>query len=88
MIVEFSAALRRFVDGQEKVTASATTLSGLVEELSDKYPELNNTVITPNKEVMSFITLFIDGRNVIDASQIVEIPEGAVVSFVPSIAGG
>lgn len=88
MIVEFSAPLRRFVNDEEKVTLEASSLLQAFNELTTTYPDLNGNVFTQEGELMSFVTLFIDNRNILDPMKDMQVSDDSIVSFVSSIAGG
>ncbi len=81
--------LRKFTDNTNKFSTSAKTVGEAINELTAKYPGLQNHIYGDGGEIRSFIKIFVgeDDIKYLDNTN-TAIAEGSVVSIVPAIAGG
>ncbi len=87
--VKVPTPLRTFTGGKAELALEATTVGGLVEELTHEHPELRRHLFTPDGRLRSFVTVYLNDEDVRYLErEATPVREGDVVSIVPAIAGG
>ena len=81
--------LRKFTENQSQFETTATTVKEAILELTSKYTSLTKHLLDPNKNIRSFIRIYLgeDDINSLE-KELTPISENATISIVPAIAGG
>ena len=81
--------LRRFTDGEAKVSAQGATVAELLEDLGGRYPGLRERICEPDGSIRRFVNVFVNGDNVRDgAGAATALKAGDEVGIIPAMAGG
>jgi molybdopterin converting factor small subunit len=81
--------LRRFTDGEAKVTAQGATVAELLEDLGGRFPCLAERIREPDGSIRRFVNVFVNGDNVRDgAGEATALKAGDEVGIIPAMAGG
>jgi len=65
------------------------TLAGLLDELAARHPVLGRRIRDEAGAVRRFVNVYVDGEDVRwQGGLATEVPDGAVVQVLPSVAGG
>lgn len=89
IVVRIPAALRGFTDGAHEVSASPGTVADVLRQLRRRFPQLVQRLLTPEGELRPFVNVFLDRTNIRSLQGLATpVPDGAVVSILPAVAGG
>lgn len=81
--------LRRYTNGEAKVTASAETIGGLLTKLDQQYPGLGERLTEPDGQIRRFVNVFVNGENVRERDGVdTPLKAGDEVGIIPAMAGG
>ena len=88
-IVRIPSPLRRYTDGQAKVTVPGATVAEVVQNLVENYPGVQSRLQDDAGQIKRFINIFVN-ENEIRALQGADSPvaDSDEVSIVPAMAGG
>jgi sulfur-carrier protein len=71
------------------VTPGEATLAGLLDALAGDHPLLARRIRDETGALRRFVNVYVDGEDVrYDGLLAAEVPDGAVVQVLPSVAGG
>ena len=87
--VRIPTPLRKITNGLDKVSTSGSSLTEVIEELEKNYPGFQARIYDENKELRSFVNIYINGEDIrfLDGLDTNTKP-GDEVSIVPAVAGG
>jgi molybdopterin converting factor small subunit len=89
VVVRVPAPLQSFTGGEDELRADAGTVGQVLGELGARYPQLMPRVLAPEGGLRPFVNVFIGRVNVRTLQGLATpVPEGAVVSILPAVAGG
>lgn len=89
MKVIISATLRSFFDRKSEIQLKANTVSGILGELTDEYPEAARGLFDDNGELRKFVRIFADDEDVTDKSKWEEsLTDVKKILLLPMVAGG
>ena len=88
-IVRIPSPLRRYTDGQSKVTVSGSTVNQVIDSLEASYPGVKSRVCDEDGQIKRYVNVFVNE----DEIRTLEGAESSVsetdeVSIVPAMAGG
>ncbi len=87
--VRIPSPLRRYTNGQAKVTVPAGDISTLIDNLEAAYPGLKGRLCDESGQIKRFINIFVNENEIRtlqgEASAVTDADE---VSIVPAMAGG
>ncbi len=89
VIVHVPAALREFTGGRERLELEAATVDEVFDQIRRAEPLLAGRLFADDGQVRGFVNVFVDGtefRHLQPGHRGVQ--PGAVVTIVPSVAGG
>jgi molybdopterin synthase sulfur carrier subunit len=87
--VRIPTPLRKLTQGQEVVTASASTISELIGALESQHPGIKERLLDDKGQVRRFVNIFVGDEDIRFLKQLdTPLGENAEVSIVPAIAGG
>ncbi|MGY2130062.1 ubiquitin-like small modifier protein 1 [Blastococcus sp. SYSU DS0617] len=71
------------------VDPAGSTLADLLDALAERHPTLGRRIRDETGRVRRFVNVYIDGQDVRwQGGPDAEVPDGAVVQVLPSVAGG
>ena len=81
--------LRRFTNGEARVSASGATVGEALDALDAAYPGLAERIRESDGQIRRFVNVFVNGQNVRDREG-AETPlePGDEVGIIPAMAGG
>jgi molybdopterin synthase sulfur carrier subunit len=83
------APLRRFTNGEAKVTASGATVADLIANLEAAYPGIQERICEPDGRIRRFVNIFVNGANIRSGEgATTPVKAGDEVGIVPAMAGG
>jgi MoaD family protein len=81
--------LRRYTEGQAKVSASGATVADLLSDLDERYPGLKERICEDDGQIRRFVNVFVNGDNVRDRQgAATALKQGDEVGIIPAMAGG
>jgi sulfur-carrier protein len=90
MKIHIPTPLRTYTGGQETVTVSGSTVSGVLEQLTKDYPALQANLFTPEGKLRSFVNLYLNEDDIryLPAKEDSPTQDSDELTIIPSIAGG
>jgi molybdopterin synthase sulfur carrier subunit len=86
--VRIPTPLRTLTGGADEVTATATTVGGIIEELEGRYPGIKDRLLD-EKGVRRFINIYVGEEDIRFLDGLAtEVKGGDQIAIVPAIAGG
>ena len=81
--------LRRFTNGEARVTAAGGTIAELLDALDATYPGLAERIRERDGQIRRFVNVFVNGENVRDREGAdTPLKPGDEVGIIPAMAGG
>lgn len=81
--------LRRFTDGQARVSGGGGTVGELLTELNIRYPGLKERICEEDGDIRRFVNVFVNGENVRERDgAATAVKPGDEVGIIPAMAGG
>jgi molybdopterin synthase sulfur carrier subunit len=81
--------LRRFTNGESRVSGAGTTIAELLDNLDVAYPGLTERVREDDGQIRRFVNIFVNGANIrqLDGAD-TTLKSGDEVGIIPAMAGG
>ncbi len=87
--VRIPAQIRRLYGMQSVEQVRATTVSGLIAVLEERYPGIGERLLEPDGQLRRWVNLFVDGEDIRSLEGVAtQFQDGEEVYIVPSVAGG
>ena len=87
--VMIPTALRQFADDQDTMDMEAATVSEVMSQLGDRFPELKKHLFSDDGSVRNFVSVFLNEDNIRDLQQMdTAVKDGDELAIVPAVAGG
>jgi len=87
--VIISATLRMFVNKQAEVTLDGNTVSEVIENLVNEYPEIKKGLFDEGNNLRDYVGVFLNETDVSDRNEwYTSLKKNDELFFLPSIAGG
>ena len=81
--------LRKFTHNTARLQIQANDVNGIVNELTQNFPELKRHLLDEQGNVRSFVNVFVGDDDIRNLQQgQTPVREETVISIVPAIAGG
>jgi len=81
--------LRAFCGGSDELQLDGGTVGELLGTLVAQHPGLSGRILDDAGALRRFVNVFVDGRNARgEGGLAMAVPQGAVVTIVPAVAGG
>jgi len=88
-IVVIPTPLRKFTNNTARLQIQANDVNGIVNELTQNFPELKRHLLDEQGNVRSFVNVFVGDDDIRNLQQgQTPVREETVISIVPAIAGG
>lgn len=89
VIIEFPAALQKYVGNQKSVEVDPGTIQSAFKTLSSKYNDLQTQLYDEGGKIRSFVNIYLNDEDIrFGKNMETELKDGDTVNIVPSIAGG
>jgi len=87
--IHIPASLRAHANQQPELEIDGNTVSEILAQLSNLYPDLSSHLMRDSQQLHPFISLYVDGKNIRDLQQW-ETPvlPNQELLIVPALAGG
>lgn len=81
--------LRRYTNGEAKVTSAGQSVADVIDRLNADYPGLKERVCEADGEIRRFVNVFVNGENVrkLDGAA-TPVKAGDEIGIIPAMAGG
>ena len=87
--IRIPTPLRSFTGGRDTVRVEATTVGDALRALERDHHGVLERVLDGEGHVRGFVNVYVDARNVTTLDGLdTRLPESAVISIVPAVAGG
>jgi molybdopterin synthase sulfur carrier subunit len=88
-VIRIPSPLRRYTDGQSKVTVVGATVNEVIDSLEANYPGLKSRICDESGQIKRYVNIFVneDEIRTLDGANS-SVAERDEVSIVPAMAGG
>ena len=87
--IRIPTILRPDAGGQAVVEANGATLGELFADLVGRFPTLKDKVITEDGQLHKFVNVYLNDDDVRYLDKLdTKVPDDAVISILPAVAGG
>ena len=81
--------LRRFTDGNAKVTVAGSSVAEVLDALETTHPGIGERLRDDSGQLRRFVNVFVNGQNVRDGDGVdTRLSAGDEVGIIPAMAGG
>ena len=89
VIIEIPSALKQYVNDQDEVEVSGSSVEEAIGALVAEYTELKVNLFDENGKIRSFINVYLNDDDIRYADGLKsEVQDGDFIQIVPSVAGG
>jgi sulfur-carrier protein len=86
--IHIPTPLRQHTEGQAVVEASGTTVQGLLDDLSKKYPAISQRLME-NGQVRRYVNVYLNDEDIRYLDNLTTaVKDGDELSIIPAVAGG
>jgi molybdopterin converting factor small subunit len=83
------ALLKYYLDDQTEVRLEGQTVIEILDNLSQKFPQIRSHIFDPKGQVRRHINLFVNADNIRDLNGLeTEVGESDIIKILPSVTGG
>ena len=89
VVIEIPSALKHYVNDQDEVEVSGSSVEEAIGALVAKYTKLKVNLFDENGKIHSFINVYLNDDDIRYADGLKsEVQDGDFIQIVPSVAGG
>lgn len=90
MTIFIPTPLRTYAGGKDEVKVAGSTVSEVLDSLTQSHPDLRKHLFTNEGKIRSFVNLYLNDEDVryLPAKEQSQVSAGDTLSIIPSIAGG
>ena len=89
VVIEIPSALKQFVNDQDEVEVSGSSVEEAFGDLVSEYTELKENLFDENGKIRSFINVYLNDDDIRYADGLKsKLQDGDSIQIVPSVAGG
>ncbi|MFJ7728074.1 ubiquitin-like small modifier protein 1 [Neobacillus sp. NPDC097160] len=90
MLVKVFANLRQICGGVTvDVQPDGNQVMDVLDKMVEMFPDLQDEIFTPEKELLPFVHVYVNGRNIIHLDDLqTEVSEDDQFALFPPVAGG
>ena len=89
VVIEIPSALKQFVNDQDEVEVSGSSVEEAFVELVSEFIELKGNLFDDNGKIRSFINVYLNDDDIRYADGLKsKVQDGDTIQIVPSVAGG
>ncbi len=87
--VRLPTILRPLAGGQSQVKANGATIGEVFEDLVRQFPGMAERLVTEDGQLHKFVNVYLNDDDVRYLDKLdTKVPEDAVISILPAVAGG
>lgn len=87
--VRVPTQLRTLTDGAGEIESSGATVLEVIEALEGRHPGMKERLLDESGELRRFVNIYLNDEDVRFLNGLsTEVPEQALVSIIPAVAGG
>ena len=87
--VRIPKILRTYTQGAAEVTGEGATLREVLQKLDADYPGIGARILDDQGKIRRFVNVYVGEEDVRFADGLdTAIPDGALISIIPAVAGG
>jgi molybdopterin converting factor small subunit len=87
--VRLPTILRPLAGGQSQVKANGATIGEVFDDLVRQFPGMSERLITPDGQLHKFVNVYLNDDDVRYLDKLdTKVPDDAVISILPAVAGG
>ena len=87
--IKIPSPLRRFTDGQSSVSVEGITVSEVLQNFFNQYPEIRGHLLDENGAIRNFVNIYVNGIDVREQDNLgTPVSPGTDIRIIPAIAGG
>lgn len=88
-VIRIPGPLRKHTDGQAEVTVEGQTVSGVLQALESRFPDIHDRLYDPAGELRPFINIYLNEADIrFDQGLATPVSDSDDLSIVPAVAGG
>ena len=89
VVIEIPSALKQYVNDQDEVEVSGSSVEEVFEGLVSEYGEVKANLFDENGKIRNFINVYLNDDDIRYANGLKsKVQDGATIQIVPSVAGG
>ena len=89
VVIEIPSALKQYVNDQEEVEVSGSSVEEVFEALVSEYAEVKANLFDENGKIRNFINVYLNDDDIRYANGLKsKVQDGDTIQIVPSVAGG
>ncbi len=89
VVIEIPSALKQFVNDQDEVEVSGSSVEEVFEALVSEYSEVKANLFDENGKIRNFINVYLNDDDIRYADGLKsKVQDGDTIQIVPSVAGG
>ena len=89
VVIEIPSALKQYVNDQDEVEVSGSSVEEVFETLVSEYAEVKANLFDENGKIRNFINVYLNDDDIRYANGLKsKVQDGDTIQIVPSVAGG
>ena len=89
VVIEIPSALKQYVNDQDEVEVSGSSVEEVFEALVSEYAEVKANLFDENGKIRNFINVYLNDGDIRYANGLKsKVQDGDTIQIVPSVAGG
>ena len=89
VVIEIPSALKQYVNDQDEVEVSGSSVEEVFEALVSEYAEVKANLFDENGKIRNFINVYLNDDDIRYANGLKsKVQDGDTIQIVPSVAGG
>ena len=89
VVIEIPSALKQYVNDQDEVEVSGSSVEEVFEALVSEYAEVKANLFDENGKIRNFINVYLNDDDIRYADGLKsKVQDGDTIQIVPSVAGG
>ncbi|RZO46939.1 MAG: MoaD family protein [Proteobacteria bacterium] len=89
VVIEIPSALKQYVNDQDEVEVSGSSVEEVFEALVSEYAEVKVNLFDENGKIRNFINVYLNDDDIRYANGLKsKVQDGDTIQIVPSVAGG
>ena len=89
VVIEIPSALKQYVNDQDEVEVSGSSVEEVFEGLVSEYGEVKANLFDENGKIRNFINVYLNDDDIRYANGLKsKVQDGDTIQIVPSVAGG
>ncbi len=87
--IQIPTPLRKFTNNESKFETEKNNVKEAIQELVEKYPDLQDNLLDENGDIRSFVNVFVEDTNIKSLKkEATQVKSDQTINIIPAIAGG